>query len=500
MTAGTRLGFLLLAGCAAACGRDDDGAVVGDAGPDTNTVVDSGAPPADSGTDSATSPSDSGAEAASEGGVPIVPGLVFDDDFAPGVTVADFGGATNAYAVDKTTLHAGTAALALTIPATGYTGAACVSADPQSLTAFDALTFWAKADAAGTFDTVGFGNSIGSTVAAAEVSAIALTTTWTKYVVPIPRAAVLTAEKGLFYFATGSGAAFKKVWLDDVKFETLGTLGTPAPALKPAKQSLAIGGAKGQVAGASVTWTIDGKPVVVHPVESQNPGWPYFTYTSDTPAVATVDAKGAITPVAVGAAKISATMGTLPVTGVIDVDVSVPVVPTMAAPTPTVAATDVYSLFGTAYPAKPVDTWLATWSSGKLVDPFLIGSHPVKQYQSLGFIGIEFTSAGKQIDATAYSAFHVDVWTAGASFLVKLVDFGADGKYGGGDDSEAEVKLTPSTTPALAAKAWSSLEIPFSAFLAINPAWKRAHLAQLIFSSADATPQTAFVDNLYFHK
>lgn len=507
MTTGTRLTWLLLAtaACAVGCGRDDEGAVVTDAGADTSSP-DTGAPPGDSGTvdsgtDSAVTP-EAGGETASDASVPIVPGLVFDDEFAPGVSVADFGGATNAYAVDKTTFHAGTASLAVTVPASGYTGAACVSADPQSLSAFDALTFWAKADAAGTLDTVGFGNSIGSTTAAAEVSAIALTTAWTRYVVPIPRAAVLSAEKGLFYFATGGGAPFKKVWFDDVKFESLGAaaLGTPTAALKNAKQSLALGGAKGQVGGASVTWTIDGKPVVVHPVETQNPGWPYFTYTSDTPSIATVDAKGAITPVAVGAAKITAAMGSVPVTGAIDVDVSVPVVPTTSAPTPTLAATDVYSLFGTAYPAKPVDTWLATWSSGKLVDPFLIGSHPVKQYQALGFIGIEFTSTAKQIDATAYTAFHLDVWTAGASFLVKFVDFGADGKYGGGDDSEAEVKLTASSTPALTPKAWASLEIPFSAFLAVNPAWKRAHLAQLIFSSADATVQTAFVDNLYLHK
>jgi hypothetical protein len=488
---------------APACRSGEDGSVAaGDASVDSGAADSTSDAPAALDSDAAT-PSESGPDAPADTTVALVPGLVFDDDFAPGIAVADFGGATNAYAVDKSTFHGGTASLKITLPASGYTGAACVASATEDLSGFDALTFWAKADVAGALDTVGYGNSIGSQTNGAEIGKIALTTTWTKYVIPVPRPSVVTAESGLFYFATAAGAAYKTVWLDDVKFESLGAsvIGTPSPALKAESQSLSIGGGKGQVGGTSVSYTIGGQPVVVHPGAGENPGWPYFTYASDAPAVASVDAKGAITPLTVGTAHVTATMGSVPVVGSVAVDVSTAVYPTSPATTPTVAAIDVYSLFSSAYTNKPVDGWLATWSTGKLVDPYNIGTHPVKEYQSLGFVGIEFFAHGDQIDATPWTAFHLDVWTPAAKSLrVKLVDFGANAVYGGGDDSEAEVAFTPTSTPALTPQTWVSLEIPFSAFLAVNPAWKRAHLSQLVLSTADATAQTVFVDNVYFHR
>jgi hypothetical protein len=98
------------------------------------------------------------------------------------------------------------------------------------------------------------------------------------------------------------------------------------------------------------------------------------------------------------------------------------------------------------------------------------------------------------IDATAMTNLHFDVWMPQAtSFTVKLVDFGADGAYGGtaaNADTEATVSKTSLTT-----KAWQSLVFALSDFTALGA---RAHLAQMIITS-DAGA-TVYVDNVYFWK
>jgi hypothetical protein len=79
-------------------------------------------------------------------------------------------------------------------------------------------------------------------------------------------------------------------------------------------------------------------------------------------------------------------------------------------------------------------------------------------------------------------------------FKVKLVDFGANGVFGGGDDVEHELTFTAATTPALATGGWVSLEIPLSSFTGLTT---RAHLAQLIISG---DLRTVYVDNVVLHK
>lgn len=126
-----------------------------------------------------------------------------------------------------------------------------------------------------------------------------------------------------------------------------------------------------------------------------------------------------------------------------------------------------------------------------------IGNDDVKRYSNVVFAGIEFIS--KQINASTMTHFSMDIWTpdataAPATFRVKLVDFGANGAFGGGDDSEHEVTLTATSTPALGTGSWVTLNIPFTAFPGLTA---RAHLAQLIFSG---DLKTVYVDNVLVHK
>jgi len=72
-----------------------------------------------------------------------------------------------------------------------------------------------------------------------------------------------------------------------------------------------------------------------------------------------------------------------------------------------------------------------------------------------------------------------------------LVDFGADGKFAGGDDKEHEI-----TVNAPAQNTWVSLDIPLSDFTGLTT---RAHIAQLIYVGAPSGSNTVYIDNVYFH-
>ncbi len=162
-------------------------------------------------------------------------------------------------------------------------------------------------------------------------------------------------------------------------------------------------------------------------------------------------------------------------------NVAPPSVPDVAAPTPTVPAADVISLFSNAYTNVTVDTWSAVWDMADVADVQIVGND-TKLYTNLTYAGIEFTS--QTIDATAMSHFHMDIWTPDptalpAAFRIKLVDFGANGIYGGGDDTEQELSFNASSTPPLASNAWVSYDIPLSAFTNLTT---RGHLAQLVIS------------------
>jgi len=164
--------------------------------------------------------------------------------------------------------------------------------------------------------------------------------------------------------------------------------------------------------------------------------------------------------------------------------------PTTAATTPTRPDSDVISMFSNAYTNKTVNTWRTDWSAATLSD-IQIAGNDTKKYTSLDFVGIE-TVGANTIDASSMLYFHIDVWTPNiTTFRVKIVDFGADGSFAGGDDKEHEVSLTPTSN------GWNSFDIPLSDFTGLTT---KEHIAQLIFSCAPAGQGTLYVDNIYYHK
>ena len=417
--------------------------------------------------------------------------VVFADNFGANVDFQAFlGSKLDAVQIDSSVTRSGATSLRITVPAAGdptgtYAGGAFTTGRARDLSTYDALTFWAKADRAVTFNVVGLGNdNTGTSRYEASLPNVAMTTEWTRFVIPIPLASRLVDEKGLFFFAEGPEAgAGATVWLDDIVFEKLGTITSPRPSI--ATQTLTPDvGSSITVPGTRVTFAVDGVDQTVDAM----PG--YFTFVSSEETVA-IGGEGVVRVVGLGSATITALLGGIPATGALTLTPNP--APQTAAPAPAVPAADVISLFSNAYSSVAVDTWSAGWDLADVADVQVAGND-TKKYSNLTYAGIEFTGS-HMIDATAMTHFHIDVWApAGTSFRVKLVDFGANGIFGGGDDREHELTFTSASTPAFTPLAWSSLEIPLASFLNLTT---RGHLAQLILSGNTGS---AYVDNVYFHK
>ena len=425
----------------------------------------------------------------------LAPGItdpvVFTDDFGGSVDWQSFGGSKlDALSIDKTVSYDGAASVKLTVPAPGdptggYAGGAFTTVRSRDLSGYDALTFRARADHAITVDVVGIGNNNrGTSRYTASMKAVPMDTAWALYVIPIPLASRLTDEEGLFFISEGpEGGAGASIWLDDIVFARLGTItnqsaSIPTLTLKPDVGSdVTFSGAQVTCSVAGVARTLDIMPG-------------YFTFASSADSVA-VGGEGTLRAAGFGSATVTASLGGLPASGQLTL-VPIPV-PLIAAPTPTAPAVSVKSLFSNHYTsATTVDTWSTTWDGADVADVKVAGDD-TKKYTNLVYAAVEFTGA-HTLDASTMTHFHLDVWAAaGTTFKVKLVDFGANGSFGGGDDREHELTLTAATTPALNVRAWSSLEIPLTAFSRLTT---RGHLAQM-FLSGDAG--TLYVDNVYFH-
>jgi hypothetical protein len=135
-----------------------------------------------------------------------------------------------------------------------------------------------------------------------------------------------------------------------------------------------------------------------------------------------------------------------------------------------------------------VDTWQAPWSQAQVTD-LQIQGNDTKRYTAVNYTGIE-TLGGNQLDLTDMTHFRLDYWTANMNpFKVKLVDFGTNGQYAGGDDSESELSFQP------VAQTWNTLEIPLSQFNNLN---SLSHFSQLILSGEPAGSGVVFIDNVLF--
>jgi hypothetical protein len=169
------------------------------------------------------------------------------------------------------------------------------------------------------------------------------------------------------------------------------------------------------------------------------------------------------------------------------------VVPVAPPATPSVSSTNVVSIYSAAYTAPvAVTEWSTSWAQGTThatID--ITSSYSVQQYTfsdsgSGIYTGVNMASG---VDASSTNNIHVDVWSAdSSSFKLKIVDFGADGAYGGGDDVEdvKEIAISANTQ-------WVGVDIPLSDYPALTT---KGAISQFVIEGT--SDGTVFIDNLYF--
>lgn len=425
---------------------------------------------------------------------------VFIDGFSSGLNYAAFGGSVpTAFDVDEeTTYNNSEASMKFEVPDFNnpngaYAGGAYFTSEPRDLSGYDALTFWIKASQPATIAVVGFGNDLGALKYQASVNDLQVNTNWRKYIIPLPDPSKLTAERGMFFYSEGpedgKGYTF---WIDEVKFEKLGTLAHQSATIFNGDE-VTVSSENGETIQITGLTSAHNLPSGID--QSVNLSFNYFSFISSNPAVASVSQEGLVTVLSEGTAQITAKLGNIDAAGSLTINsVGEGIKPASPPPSPTRSADKVISMFSNVYENVPIDTWNTRWQYSTAEESFVeIDGDDAIRYRSLNFVGIEFSS--QPINAAGMTHFHLDIWTsdptnAPNNFKVMLVDFGANGEFGGDDDSSHEVTFT---APTLTTQNWISLDIPMTNFSGLL---NRSNLAQLVLSG---TLPNLYVDNVYFY-
>ncbi len=426
-------------------------------------------------------------------------GEVFIDDFTGDLAYSAFGGSdVRAFQVDtKETYNNSPRSMRFEVPDANspngsYAGGVFYSTSGRNLSSFNALTFYIKANQAVNIGQIGFGNDLGENKYAVSISNVAATAAWKKVIVPIPDPSKLTVEKGLLYYAAAPindrGFTF---WIDEVKFENLGTL-------LPVESSIMNGTNSSVTTFVGVTSTISGMtstfnlPTGVN--QSVNLSTAYFQFSSSNPAVASVNAAGVVSSLSAGTSVITATVGGVTTKGSLRINCVGVYTP---APTPVRNPSNVISIFSDAYTNVPVNYYNGYWQPWQTTvsNDFTVNGDNVLNYTIFNFVGIEFSSP--TVNASAMTHLHLNTYfpgtiAPGRELRIIVVDFGANGAFGGGDDTRHSTTIT---APTLVSGRWMTIELPFSAMPNLS---SRSNLGQIIFEGGEGG--VMYVDNIYFFR
>jgi hypothetical protein len=426
-------------------------------------------------------------------------GDVFIDGFSAGLDYFPYADSfQEAFSVDtETTYNGSEASMRFDVPNVGdpagaYAGAIFRTSSPRDLSGFDALTFWAKATQAYTINDIGFGQDFGENKYQAEISgSLQLTTNWRKYTIPIPDPSKLTSETGLLWFAEGpqNGMGYT-FWLDDVKFEKLGNIAQPRPAIDNGMDTSAQTFIGAVFTPSFLTQTVNlgnGQDVTVKCAPS------YFDFNSSNPSVASVDEFGKVLALSSGTSVITASLDGVDALGSFTLDVLGEFIP---APTPTQAPENVISIFSDAYTNVPVDYYngyFAPFQTTQGQDDLFINGDNIISYTNLNFVGVGTFLDVNPVNTTGMTHFHVDIniredVDPGDFIRLELLN-------GVQTTNEISGSVTLNSSQ-LNANEWLSFDIPLGEFSGLSA---RDALG-LIFFVSDATISSIYVDNIYYYK
>lgn len=440
-------------------------------------------------------------------------GDIYIDGFTGGLDYYPYDGSkADAFSVDTDTKYAGTSAMRFDVPNVGdptgaYAGASFILGDiieqtsGRNLTQYDALTFYAKASKSATLNEVGFGQDFGENKYQASLQNVPLTTNWVKYIIPIPDPSKLIQERGMFWYGegpeNGEGYTF---WIDELQFETLGTIGQPRPVILDGQDQSTqglIGGGDINIGGLTQIFNLaTGQDISVLAAPS------YYNFISSNPFVASVNEFGEVTVVGAGSNGDNTALITANIDGV-EASGSLLVEATGSfnlPPTPTQSASNVISIFSDSYTNVAVDyyngffngdgqtTLGGTGEGGADVN---IGGNGIINYTDLNFVGIGTFLNVPTIDASAMTHLHIDINVqeaieAGDFIKIQLLN------SVGNNETSGDVTFTNTT---LIENEWVSLDIPLSDFTGLSSLTEIG----LLFFVSDATISNIYVDNIYFY-
>ena len=365
----------------------------------------------------------------------------------------------------------------------------------RNLTGFDALTFYAKASQGVVIGEIGFGQDFGENKFQATRTNVTLGTQWAKYVIPIPDPSKLIEERGMLWYSAGTsdtngfGYTF---WLDEVKFENLGTIAQARPTILNGEDVQQEGflDVPVEITGLSQTFNVgSGENVTVVAKPS------YFTFESTNVDVARANELGIVSALGTGEATITASIANVAAAGSLALNVtgSFEFAPTPPPRDPG----DVISIFSDAYTNVAVDYFNGffipdgqTTLGGE--PPLDLNGDMVINYTELNFVGIGFFDDVPSVNATEMTTLHVDIKVNEAidpGDFIRLQLLNSVGN----NESSGSYTIDGS---ALTADQWVSFDIPLTDFTGLTD---RSQLGLLFFIS-DSTVSDIFVDNIYFYR
>lgn len=417
-------------------------------------------------------------------------GEVFTDGFSGGLDYLAFGNSfLTGFSVDTDVKYEGSASMRLDVPNEGspeggYVGGIYVDSAGRDLSGFDALTFWAKGSQSATINEIGIGNDFGENRHVVTLANVKLATYWKKYTIPLPEASKLVREKGLFWYSegpeAGKGYTF---WIDEVKYEKLGTLKPVSAAIFAGKDLIQNGFVNSKVKVSGMTQTVnlvkDGNLTT-----SISPY--YFSFSSSNPDVATVDASGLISILSQGTAKITATLNGDSVVGSMTINAA----PFQSAPIPLVDPSRVISVYSNTYTNTKVDYFNGYWQPYQTTESLdiEINGDNVISYSNFNFVGIEFRNP--TVDVRDMTYMHLDVYTtdpivAETALYVDLVNSGNPTNTRGSHKFASDFLIS---------KQWNSCEVPLTILS------QKDKVFQIILNAPANLMKNIYVDNIYFHK
>jgi len=433
------------------------------------------------------------------------------------------GANTGGFGVDNVTFYEGTASIRIDVPASndpdgGFIGGIFEDrGEGRDLRGYDALTFWAKGTTSG-FVLVGFGTDFDRPPGEPSYDvalSIQMSSGWRKYVIPIPNASRLAQESGMFLFSAGGfdplgdGPNGNEVawtfWIDELKFENLGTNLTVGATMLAGFDQTAEGftGTDIQLSGFTHTTNLASGENVSTIVSGA-----YFDFTSSNESVATVSNTGLVS--------VDGSSGTTTINARLDgisADGSLTIMSNGElphAPIPTRDAANVISLFSDSYTNVPVRHYngffqFATTQGGAgsdpnnvdIQDPYPSGAlDNIISYSQLNFVSIGTYETVALPDISQMTHLHVDINVREAIDSGDFIRLSLESGTGtGGPTTAGNFILNEAALNNTNADGWLTLDIPLTDF----PGFTGTDLGQLFFVS-DGTISNIWVDNVYFYR